>query len=150
MSLDPQHPHHHHIRRIHRKARVIHYWLAPLTLLVVPAWIYVAYGLCEEDANGVCREAVCRLLRAMPFAPVLAALVLLAFIVRDLAAVGVDEHVRVHGVHPGGKRLKHAAHGWRSIGHDHRRHVRWAVVQVVAVAAAVFAWLAWTAWRTTR
>lgn len=138
--------HHHHVRRIHRKARAIHLGLAPLTVLVVPAWIYFAYAWCEEGGG----ETACRLLRALPFVPILIAVGFLAWILRDLASVGVDERALTHGKHPGRRRLEHARHGWSLLGHDHRRHVRWAAVQVVAVTAALLLWLCWTAYRTTR
>ncbi len=142
MSIE-HHPH--HVRRIHRKARAIHYGLAPLTILVVPAWIYFAYGRCEEGGA----DTVCRLLRALPFVPILIAVVFLAMIVHDLASVGVDEHVRVHRAHPGKRRLEHAKHGWTLLDHKHRGHVRWAAVQTVAVTAALLLWFCWTAYRTT-
>lgn len=142
MNLEPHH------RRIHRKVRAIHFGLIPLTLIVVPAWIYGAYGYCGE-ADSAGELAACRLLRAGPFAPVLLGIVVLAFVAWDLARVENEAHFERHGVRPPRHQLKHVAHGYRAIGAPHRRHIHWAMIQVLAVALGVALWIAYKSRQST-
>jgi hypothetical protein len=133
MNLEPHH------RRIHRKVRAIHYGLLPLTLLLVPAWIY-AYSMCADEEAPA---AACRLLRAGPFAPVLFGAVVLAFVAWDLAKVSHEAHFERHGARPARHSLKHVANGYREIGAHHRRHIHWAVLQLLAVALGIALWIAY-------
>lgn len=142
MNLEPHH------RRIHRKVRAVHYGLLPLTLLVVPAWIYGAYGYCSE-ADSAGEMAACRLLRAGPFAPVLIGAIVLGLVAWDLAKVAHGEHFERHGVLPPRHQLKHVVHGYRAIGHHHRRHIRWAVIQLLAVALGIALWIAYKSRQST-
>ena len=142
MNLEP------HQRRIHRKVRAIHYGLIPLTLIVVPAWIYGAYGYCSE-ADSAGELAACRLLRASPFAPVLLGAIVLAFVAWDLMRVEHAAHLERHGVRPARHQLKHIAHGYRAIGDHHRQHIHWAVIQLVAVALGVALWIAYKSRQST-
>lgn len=93
-----------HHRRIRRKARLIHWGLAPLALAAFPA-----------------------------------------LIVRDLVKVGHEASGATAHRH-----LRHARHGYGAIDQKHRRHVRWAPIQIVAVTVAVAGWIAWQAHATTR
>jgi hypothetical protein len=130
-------PHH---RSIRLKTRVVHYGLLPLTLLIVPAWIYGTYGFCGE-AESAQRMEACRLLRAGPFASVLIGVVALALVAWDLAWIGRELHggEKVAGL-PG---IHHAAHGYRKLDSRHRSHIHWAIIQLIVTAAGVAFWIAY-------
>ena len=142
MNLEPHH------RRIHRKILAIRWGLIPLTLIVVPAWIYGAYGYCSE-ADSIGELAACRLLRAGPFVPVMLGVIVLAFVAWDLARVEHEAHYERHGVRPPRHQLKHVAHGYRAIGHHHRRHIRRAIIQLLVVAMGIALWIAYKSRQST-
>lgn len=142
MNLEPHH------RRIHRKVRAIHFGLIPLTLIVVPAWIYGAYGYCSE-ADSAGELTACRLLRAGPYAPVLLGIIVLAFVAWDMARVEHEAHHERHGVPPARHQLKHVVRGYQAIGPRHRRHIHWAVLQLLAVALGIALWIAYKSRQST-
>ncbi len=116
-------PTHHH-RRIHRKARAIHWGLLPLALVVPGAWIYYAVDVCQETVDPF-ELRVCRWTQAVPLLPAVVGLALAAWILKDLFHLG-DRHV---------------GRGYRALDQKHRRHVHWAFAQVALVALGLVAWL---------
>jgi hypothetical protein len=136
----------HHHRRIHWKTRLVRWALLPLALLAAPAWLYVSYGTCQEDGDQI--GTLCHAFRVIPFLPTLAAVVVLAFVVWDLAAIG-RARAEERGEKPRKRELKHAAHGYREIGAGHRRRIHWALATVGLVTLAIGAWIAVLAYRST-
>lgn len=140
MNLDRHH------RRIHWKARLVRWGTLPLALLAAPAWLYVSYGTCQDDGDQI--GSLCRAFRVIPFLPTLAAAALLGFVVWDLAVAGHESAVE-RGEKPGRRRLRHAAHGYRAISAEHRRHVNRALAAAALVTLAVGLWIARLAYVST-
>jgi hypothetical protein len=136
----------HHHRRIHWKTRLIRWGMIPLALIAPPVWLYVSYGTCQEEGDRV--GSLCRAFRVIPFLPTLAAVVLLAFVVWDLAGVG-HAHAEERGEKPKKRELKHVAHGYRKISDAHRRHIHWALLTVLVVTLAVAFGIGWEAYQST-
>lgn len=137
-----EHGHEHHRRRIHKKARAIHVWLIPAALIVPVTWLYLSYGVCQEAESPLTLQ-VCAAVNGSPYAPIVLGLLLLAWLARDLAALGAltnkepaSRHARVR-------------HGYHALEHEHKRHVRVAVAMVVAISVAMTVALAFLAYRTT-
>jgi hypothetical protein len=135
-----------HHRRIHWKARAIHWGLIPLALCAAPAWLYLSYGACQEDGDAI--GSACRVFRVIPFLPTLGALALLVLIVADLIEIGREAHREQHGVRPKAH-IRHAAHGFRAIGEKHQSHIHLALLTAAAVTLALGAWIALLAYQST-
>jgi hypothetical protein len=140
VNIDPHH------RRIHWKARLIHWGMIPLALLAVPAWLYVSYGTCQEEGDQL--GSLCHAFRVIPFLPTLGAAALLGFIVWDLMKLGHAVAVE-NGGHAAKPRLHHAAHGYRAISHRHRGHLHWALILAFTVTLAVALGICWQAYQST-
>jgi len=140
MNLEHRH------RRIHWKARLVRWSLAPLALAAAPAWLYVSLGTCQEDGDAP--GSLCRVYRVIPFLPTLAALCVLGLIVYDLVEIGREIHFETHGVKPR-RRVRHAHRGFQTLAPHHRRHVHRALLNVLVVTAAVALWIFWEAWQST-
>lgn len=136
----------HHHRRIHWKTRLVRWALLPLALLAAPAWLYFSYGTCQEEGDQL--GTLCHALRVVPFLPTLGAVVLLALVVWDLAAIG-RARAEERGEKPRRRELEHAAHGYREISDAHRRHIRWALAAVALVTLAIGLWIALLAYSST-
>lgn len=131
----------HHRKRLHKKARAVHLWLLPAAVVVPLAWLYFAYGLCQETDSALTVRACGTI--GSPVGPVLAGVLLLAWLAHDLAALGAPE--------PGERRAHHTRvrHGFHSLEDHHKEHVRLAVRMILGVTAALAAGVALLAYRTT-
>jgi hypothetical protein len=138
----------HRHRRIRTQTQILHWSLAPLALLAIPAAIYFGYGVCD-DADSNAAFAACGAFQALPFLPTLAAVAMAGLIAWDLAGLGLDLHHEKHGTRPDRRKLKHAASGFRALDERHRRHLRWALYHALAATAAIAAWIAYEAYVST-
>lgn len=127
----------HRHRSIRRKTHAIHLLMLPLAVLAGFAWIYFAYGVCDEGAVGA--MSACRYFELLPFLPTAVGLLFVAFIVWDLVEFGRDWHESAHGKRPS-RHVKHAARGYKTLDDRHKRHVHHSVLHVLLVTAAVAAW----------
>jgi hypothetical protein len=128
------------VRRHHKikvKTNIIHLAMLPMALVAGFAWIYFAYGVCDEAAVGA--MSACGLFQVVPFLPTVVGLVIGAFIVWDLIQTGRDLHHEEHGTRPK-HHLKHARRGYHALDENHRRHVHFAAIHVALVTLAVLAW----------
>jgi hypothetical protein len=135
-----------HHRRIHWKTRLVRWALLPLALIAAPTWLYISYGTCQEEGDQI--GTLCHAFRVLPFLPTILAVVLLGFVVWDLAGLG-RARAEERGENPRKRGLKHAVHGYREISREHRSHIHWAFATMLFITLAIGVWIALIAYRST-